>query len=163
MKVIESILDVSPYLGGCAAPKSVVHNWNDFENLSENTTGILVVSNNCNEGTVLDLDPFKSLQYLEIGDDSFKNVTTFNINGLSKLTLIYIGKSSFTLEIANALYSFRLLNCNSLINLEIGEYSFSEYTGVIELSNLPSLENIKIGALNERSSCFSSCYLHIHG
>ena len=109
MIIIESILDVSPYLGGRAAPKSVVHNWNDFENLSENTTGILVVSNSCNEGTVLDLDPFKSLQYLEIGDDSFKNVTTFNINGLSKLTLIYIGKSSFTQERENALYSFPLI------------------------------------------------------
>ena len=121
-------------MGGRAAPKSVVHNWNDFENLSENTTGILVVLNSYNEGTVLDLDPFKSLQYLEIGDDSFKNVTTFNINGLSKLTLIYIGKSSFTQERENALYSFRLLNCDSLINLEIGQYSFSEYTGVIELS-----------------------------
>ena len=103
------------------------------------------------------------MQYLEIGDDSFKNVNTFNINGLSKLTLIYIGKSSFTLESENALYSFRLLNCDSLINLEIGQYSFSEYTGVIEISNLPSLENIKIGILEYVSSCFSSCYLHIHG
>ena len=150
-------------MGGRAAPKSVVHNWNDFENLSENTTGILVASNSCNEGTVLDLDLFASLQYLEIGDDSFKNVMTFNINGLSKLTLIYIGKRSFTQERENALYSFRLLNCNSLINLEIGQYSFSEYTGVVELSNLPSLEYIKIGILEYVSSCFSSCYLHIHG
>ena len=163
MKVIDSILDVSLYLGGRAAPKSVVHNWNDLENLSENTTGILVASNSCNEGKVLDFDPFESLQYLEIGDDSFKNVNTFSINGLSKLTLIYIGKSSFTQESKNALYSFRLLNCDSLIYLEIGEYSFSEYTGVIEISNLPSLENIKIGILEYVSSCFSSCYLHIHG
>ena len=163
MIIVDSILDVSPYLGGRAAPKSVVRNWNDFDNLNENTTGILVASNSCNEGTVLDLDPFESLQYLEIGDDSFQNVTTFNINGLSKLTLIYIGKSSFTQERENALYSFRLLNCDSLNNLEIGQYSFSEYTGVIELSNLPSLENIKFGILDYVSSCFSSCYLNIHG
>ena len=162
MRVVYSILDVSPHLGGLAVPKSIVSDWNDFENLNENTTGIVVASNSCNEGTVLDFDPFKSLQYLEIGDDSFKNVTTFNINGLSKLTLIYIGKSSFTQERENALYSFRLLNCDSLINLEIGQYSFSEYTGVIELSNLPLLENIKIGILEYVSSCFSSCYLHIH-
>ena len=58
---------------------------------------------------------------------------------------------------------FRLLNCDSLINLEIGQYSFSEYTGVVELLNLPSLENIKIGILEYVSFCFSSCYLHIHG
>ena len=150
-------------MGGRAAPKSVVHNWNDFENLSENTTGILVASNSCNEGTVLDLDLFKSLQYLEIGDDSFKNVTTFNINGLSKLNMITIGSASFTSKSENTQYSFRILDCDSLLYLEIGYKSFQGYTATLELSHLPSLERINIGLLHSVSTCFSKSNLYLQG
>ena len=163
MRVSYSILDVSPYLGGRAVPKSVVNNWNDFENLNKNVTGILVASNSCNEGAVLDFDRFESLQYLEIGDDSFKNVTTFNINGLSKLNMIFIGTSSFTEERENAQYSFRLMNCDSLQYLKIGQYSFSSYSGIFELSHLPSLEIIIIGIVEYVSKCFCASYFHIHG
>ena len=163
MRVVYSILDVSPHLGGLAVPKSIVSDWNDFENLNENTTGIVVASNSCNEGTILDFDLFESLQYLHIGSECFKNVTTFNINGLSKLNMITIGSASFTSKSENTQYSFRILDCDSLLYLEIGYKSFQGYTATLELSHLPSLERINIGLLHPVSTCFSKSNLYLQG
>ena len=49
--------------------------------------------------------------------------------------------------------SFYLKNCERLRELKMGCYSFYEYS-VIEIENLPSLEVIEMGELEEGSSNF---------
>ena len=50
--------------------------------------------------------------------------------------------------------SFSILNCDELESIEIGEYSFSDYSGGFELKNLPKLYSIKIGEIGSTSSNF---------
>ena len=50
--------------------------------------------------------------------------------------------------------SFHILNCESLESIEIGAFSFSDFGGEFELSNLKSLKSIKIGTSNTTSPCF---------
>ena len=93
----------------------------------------------------------------------------FNINGLSKLKSLKIGRNSYTemneenwkyskndtKETAdNQLKSFHILNCDSLESIQIGEYSFSDFGGGFELSNLKSLKSIQIGTIGMRSYNF---------
>ena len=100
------------------------------------------------------------MQYLEIGDCCFLNVVTFEIKGLDKLRCVKIGKDSFTLvdssylnrdsdqavKDAESIYrSFRILNCESLESIEIGQFSFFDYGGGFELRNLPALKLIDFG------------------
>ena len=89
---------------------------------------------------------------IEIGNDSFYWVKTFRIDGLNKLNKLKIGQNSFTQNKFGSRYvyntilkSFHILNCERLISIEIGEYSFTEFAGEFELSNLPSLQSIIIG------------------
>ena len=100
------------------------------------------------------------MQYLEIGDCCFLNVVTFEIKGLDKLKCVKIGKDSFTLvdssylnrdsdqavkDAENIYRSFRILNCESLESIEIGQFSFFDYGGGFELRNLPALKLIDFG------------------
>ena len=48
---------------------------------------------------------------------------------------------------------FYLKNCERVRELKIGCYSFSDYS-VCEIENVPSLEVIEMGELNEESSNF---------
>lgn len=144
-------------------PKAVVHSWSDFTNLSLDTQRILVEPNSCNDGRELDFSRFHSLLYLEIGDDSFKKVSTFAINGLNNLTLLIIGENSFSEETNEVEYSFSIVDCPSLVSIEIWPESFVNYGGVFQLTNLPSLERLKIGKLGERSDCFSASNFKICG
>ena len=81
-----------------------------------------------------------------------------------------IGKNSFTLvdlsdyyedhhmainDAYNTYRSFHILNCELLESIEIGQFSFFDYAGQFELSNLPSLQFIDIG-LNDGHS-FNFC------
>ena len=114
-----------------------------------------------------------SLQYLEIGDCCFLNVVTFEIKGLDELKCVKIGKDSFTLvdssdfdrdsneavkDASNIYRSFRILNCESLESIEIGQFSFFDYGGGFELRNLPALQLIDFGLNTIPSShfCYSS-------
>lgn len=138
--------------------KSIVNDWNSLENLSVNTSGIFVPSQSCNEGKTLDFSRFKPLQFLEISDYCFKKVTSFTINELPKLNVIFIGTSSFTESETQSSYSFRILNCDSLKLIQIGPESFSGYKGDFELKSLPSLETLTIGKLGEPADCFAGSY-----
>ena len=90
------------------------------------------------------------MESIEIADDSFGSVSTFQIEGLNQLQTIKIGKNSFT-QRKNGGYendqskSFHILNCESLESIEIGEYSFSDFGGGFELKNLTQLQSIHIG------------------
>ena len=98
------------------------------------------------------------VESIEIGDDCFKNVGRFKIDGLNHLKSIKIGTNSFTKKKNSwgndSSRSFSILNCIELESIEIGSFSFSDYGGGFELNNLPKLSNIKIGEIGRDSSNF---------
>ena len=99
-----------------------------------------------------------NLESIEIGDDCFDSVTTFKIDGLSRLKTLKIGSNSFTAEKYwfgnDETKSFLITNCEFLQSIEIGEYSFSDFAGPFELKNLNSLTSIKIGIIGNWSYNF---------
>ena len=107
------------------------------------------------------------LKSIVISNNCFSKATTFSIIGLQSLRTISIGSNSFTQHpngFGNDINkSFHILNCESLESIMIGEYSFSDYGGQFELSNLPQLQSIQIGQSNSSSYNFYSMPLNIQG
>ena len=89
----------------------------------------------------------ESLESIEIGDECFKSVQTFKIDGLNRLKTLKIGYHSFSYNVIedNVSNSFHILNCESLESIDIGGCSFINFAGDFELKNLPSLLTIRIG------------------
>ena len=91
-------------------------------------------------------------------DNDFESVKTFQIDGLKRLKTIRIGKNSFTQKKNfwgdDKSKSFHILNCESLESIQIGEYSFSDFSGKFELKNLPQLQSIQIGTIGGYSCNF---------
>ena len=120
----------------------------------------MIVDNNaCNDKcfTALDLSFFSNLKVFEVGDYSFSFVDELKLIGLSHLERVVIGTNSFTKEKNGAgndpLRHFYLKNCERLRELRIGCWSFYDYS-VCEIENVPSLEMIEIGDVNEDSGHF---------
>ena len=120
----------------------------------------------CNDEscTALDLSSYVSLRVFEVGDDCFENVKEVKLIDLSKLERVVIGKKCFTKEKNDAGYDpnrhFYLKNCERLRELKIGCGSFSVYR-VCEIENVPSLEVIEMGELNEKSYNFHYASLEL--
>ena len=120
---------------------------------------LIVGNNSCNgrEWSALDLSLMSSLRLLEVGDECFENVKEVKLIGLNELERVEIGKNSFTKCKNDCGYDpdrhFYLKDCERLRELKIGRYSFSDYS-VCEIENVPSLEVIEVGELNEDSSNF---------
>ena len=114
-----------------------------------------------------DVSLFLNLESIEIGDECFGYVRTFQIDGLNRLKTIKIGNNSFTQEKnsygKNSSKSFHILNCESLESIEIGEYSFSDHAGDFELKNLPQLQSIQIGTIGTESNNFYHSSFVIRG
>lgn len=128
--------------------------------------------------THIDFSRFSVLKSLKIGSDSFRFVDSFTIDGLHELVSLKIGKNSFTQvklsdwennasAIAKSIKasdkSFSLLNCEHLETLEIGECSFSDFTGGFTLQNLPQLLTISIGNVSSVSRNFYASSFVIRG
>ena len=123
--------------------------------MNVNVTNLIICSNSCNELKSLNLNEYKQLKSIEIGNHCFMNVGTFKIDGLNHLKSLKIGNNSFnqvnrsdewdddTVRISYR--SFYLLNCIELKSIEIGKFSFYDYSGGFELRNLPKLSTIKLG------------------
>ena len=117
---------------------------------------LIVENNGCNgpEWTALDLGFISSLRLLEVGDDCFENVEEVKLIGLNQLESVVIGENSFTKKKngtgKNSNRHFYLKNCEKLRELKMGPYSFSDYS-VCEIENVPSLEVIEMGDLNEET------------
>ena len=113
-----------------------------------------------------DISLFLNLEELIIGDNCFKNVKLFNIDGLNHLKSLKIGVNSFTKKRNgygnDSSRSFSVSNCIELKSIEIGRYSFSDYGG-FELINLPKLSTITIGEIGNRSYNFRYCSFVIKG
>ena len=129
--------------------------WSD---VSLEVSDLTISSNCCNDLNAVDLNRFKCLRSIEIGDDCFESVQTFKIDGLNQLKTIKIGKNSFTQHKYSygndQSKSFHILNCESLESIQIGEWSFSDFAGEFELKNLPQLQSIQIGTVGSWSGNF---------
>ena len=126
--------------------------WSDVESLS-------IVSNTCNEESVIELDlsKYPKLKSVTIGDECFMYVNEVKMIGMSELESVEIGMNCFTKHKNSAGSDsnrhFYLKNCPKLKSLEIGHHSFSDYR-VCEIETVNALEVIEIGDLNEDSPNF---------
>ena len=129
--------------------------------------GVLVVDSGCCNDSglkALDFSRFHNLRELRVGNECFNDVKEVKLIGLSKLERVVIGKQCFY-EYSNWAYHgqdghFYLKNCARLRELKMGRYSFDDYS-VCEIENVPSLEMIEIGELNEYSGNFYSASLEL--
>ena len=136
-----------------------MHSVDELNALNSSVETIIVDNNACNDDsfTELNLTRFVNLRVFEVGDYSFSYVEEVHLIGLSKLERVMIGDHSFTLSKWKGRYDpdrhFYLKNCERLRELKIGCYSFSDYTEC-EIENVPSLEVIEMGELEEGGSNF---------
>ena len=149
------LLDVHPQLAQYFP--QTTYSCGYIQSISSFNTTIILPDWTCNEVnyTTFDFSRFTDLEYLAIGNHSFGYVDTFVIDGLNNLTTLIIGQNSFTESKdgydSDDSKSFHIKNCESLESIDIGSYSFSDYSGEFELLNLPSLKTIDIGELNDYS------------
>ena len=88
------------------------------------------------------------LKRIEIGNDCFKYVREFVIDGLASLEIVKIGGRCFRIDYEERDDGVcRITNCPNLRQLEIGYRSFWNFKS-FELSNLNSLQSIKFGSQN---------------
>ena len=131
-------------------------------------TELVIPSNCCNEAgwSVFDMSELKRLKSIEIGDDCFENVNEVKLMGMNRLESLVIGEKSFTKckrdwpRNTYATRHFNLKNCERLRELKMGRYSFADYY-VCEIENVPSLEVIEMGELNEGSRNFYHASLEL--
>ena len=131
---------------------------NELQAIDTSITSIIIPHWTCNDidYTIFDFSRFNIIESIEIGDNCFGSVQTFQIDGLNRLKTIKIGKNSFTQRKYGSDSSklFHILNCESLESIEIGAYSFSDFGGEFELKNLPQLQSIQIGTIESDSYNF---------
>ena len=145
-----------------------VRNVRDLKNASVSVRTVVVASNCCNESelSMLDLSRFVNLRELKVGDECFRYVDEVKLIGLKELESVVIGKNSFTKEkndyprSLNPNRHFYLKNCARVRELKIGCFSFRDYS-VCEIENVPSLEVIEMGDLNEVSGNFCHASLEL--
>ena len=124
--------------------------------LNSTVEEIIAGSNACNDEsfTALSLTRFVYLRVFAVGNESFKNVKEVKLIGMRQLERVKIGKKCFTKE-KNSNGNdpnrhFYLKNCERVRELKMGCGSFSDYS-VCEIENVPSLEVIEMGELNQWS------------
>ena len=142
----------------------------DFiQSLKSSMTSITIPNWTCNDidYTVFDFSRFSRVKSIEIGNNCFESVKTFQIDGLNRLKTIKIGNNSFTQKKNgwgnDESKSFHILNCESLESIQIGKYSFSDFGGEFELKNLPQLQSIQIGTIGSDSNNFRYSSFVIRG
>ena len=107
--------------------------------------------------TSLTLSTLLSLETVEIGDNCFKSIAnSIHINSFPELVSLKIGRYSFYDETSENRVNctFQLFNCSQLFSIEIGEYSFGKYEGILNLLSLPALQNLTIGSIENESNNF---------
>ena len=166
-------LDVSNINSDDIVSQEIVSSSEMLRNVCIQLDILIISSNCCNDLNELNLNIYMNLRLIQIGDNCFGSVKTFKIEELKCLTNLKIGKNSFT-HLSNSdkwssensndsSKSFHILNCESLELIEIGECSFSDFGGEFELKNLPQLQSIQIGSIENDSYNFYHCSFVIQG
>ena len=154
-------------------PETIISNCQDYYDLDNSPKILHIDSKACNDEDLLtfSITNFPDLIYLWIESSNFKNVSTFEIRDNTHLEYIYIQDNAFTHTLAYDLEtsgnetrskSFHILNCNELISIDIGKYSFNDFGGEFELKNLPKLQYINIGSIGNyyySSNFYSSSFI----
>ena len=143
-----------------------VYYFDFIQSIDSSITSIIIPNWTCNDidYTIFDFSRFSVVESIEIGNDCFGSVKTFQIEGLNRLKTIKIGNNSFTQRNGVVLSkSFHILNCESLESIQIGKYSFSDFGGEFELKNLPQLQSIQIGTIGSDSNNFRYSSFVIRG
>ena len=146
-----------------------VYYFDFIQSIDSSITSIIIPNWTCNDidYTIFDFSRFSIVESIEIGNDCFESVKTFEIEGLNRLKSLKIGNNSFTQEKDDdgndSSKSFHILNCESLKSIEIGEFSFSDFGGEFELKNLPQLQSIQIGTIGSDSYNFRYSSFVIRG
>ena len=137
--------------------------------MDSSITSIIIPDWTCTDidYTMFDFSRFTLVESIEIGNNCFGSVQTFQIEELNRLKSLKIGNNSFTQHRNGSgddkSKSFHILNCESLESIEIGEYSFSDFGGDFELKNLPQLQSIQIGSIGRGSNNFYGSSFVIRG
>ena len=141
----------------------------DIQSIDQSITSLIIPYFCCNDDNdnINCFSRFTLVESIEISNECFESVKTFQIDGLKRLKTIKIGKNSFTQK-KNSYgddksKSFHILNCESLESIQIGEYSFSDFSGKFELKNLPQLQSIQIGIIRSDSYNFYNNSFVIRG
>ena len=109
------------------------------------------------QATSFSISTLPSLETVEIGDNCFGAIANnIYINSLPELTSLKIGRYSFYDKTSDNRVNctFQVFNCSQLLLIEIGEYSFGKYEGELKLLSLPALQNLTIGSIENESNNF---------
>ena len=134
--------------------------------MNQNVEVVIVDNNACDDKcfTALVISFFSNLKVFEVGDYSFSFVDEVKLIGLNQLERVMIGKNCFTKEKDSwrsiPSRHFYLKNCERLRELKMGHHSFMDYS-VCEIENVPSLEVIEMGELDEVSFNFCLASLEL--
>ena len=94
---------------------------------------------------------FNQLHSIICGDNCFKNVCKFVLDGLEYLKSVIINRGCFTSKREECYDGlFQITNCPNFQHLAIGDGSFGDFKS-FKLSNLNSLQSIKFG-----NNCFKN-------
>ena len=142
-------------------PHANIHSIDELRTMSQSVEVMIVDNNACNDkgSFQLNVSFFPCLKVFEVGNYSFAFVDEVKLIGLNQLERVVIGEKSFTkhkdrYHCIDPYGHFYLKNCERLRELKMGHYSFYNYS-VCEIENVPSLEVIEMGELNEESWNFS--------
>ena len=119
----------------------------DLSKLIDSSNELVTANGLFNEDSITSLNITHNgeLKRIEIGGGCFGKARVFELDGMSELESVVIGKENFRYSGG----SYRIVNCPKLKSIQIGDYSFSDYHS-FELNNLPSLQSIDIG-----NGCFN--------
>ena len=98
-------------------------------------TRLIYPSNTCNSPslTSFSIQNYPYLESIEVGDDCFMHVQTVLIKNDNSLNSLKIGNNSFTnhkyYHGEDSSRSFSLSNCPQLKSIEMGLFSFSDFSG----------------------------------
>ena len=139
----------------------------DGNGLFHNHLEVLIVSDGCcngNEWKAFYFSLLPCLRELQVGNHCFQCVEEVRMVGMNVLEKVVIGDICFSSRgdwaDNSANNRFFLKDCERLRELKIGSNSFNDYS-VCEIENLPSLEVIEIGDLNESGANFYHASLEL--
>ena len=140
-----------------------IHSVAELMRMAESIEALIVDNDACNDQgySVLDLSSFPNLKVFEVGNYSFLYVDEVKLIGLNRLERVVIGNHCFRKSSQkNPNRHFYLKNCEQLRELMMGNQSFEDYL-VCEIENVPSLEVIEMGELNDYSCNFCCASLEL--
>ena len=107
--------------------------------VSKDMTELVVPSNRCNDVVILNMGAFTKLRVLSIGNDCFGRVSSVKLSGLKALERVTIGENSF----ANSTGGLQVSGCEALRELSVGKDSFVKYN-YVGVSGVPLLESLRV-------------------